>query len=78
MRIIGGEAKKATQKKVRRMKCLFDPKFLDILNKNGRLCDRIQQASRSGHDMVEERQPEEPASASQQMKHEGNYFERVD
>ena len=39
---------------------------------------RIQQASRSGHDMVEERQPEEPESASRQMKHEGIYFERVD
>ena len=78
MRIIGREAKKATQKKVCPMKCLFDPNFLDILNKNGRFGIRIQQTSRSGHHMVEKRQPEEPASASRQMKHEGIYFERVD
>ena len=31
------EAKKATQKKVCPMKCLFDPKFLNILKKKARL-----------------------------------------
>ena len=78
IQIIGSEAKKATQKKVCPMKCSFDPIFLNTLNMNGGSRIGIQQTSRSGHHMVQNRPPEEPASASRQMKHESNYFQTLD